>query len=248
MDQIPLSVRYLEKGDSSLIKKLRPFLTGHYNLLLVCLTLLFVFRPYDRGFIYLGIWKLLLSLVFFAAIFNANHPRVVKIITGVLVVPALILTWLNLFHPMEVLFVTDASLTFLFILICTGSIVSDVLLRTKVNLETLRGVIVAYFMVGFAFAYLYYLIEYVSPDSFHLIQRVSTFSYNQYLSEMLYYSFVTLLTIGFGDITPLKGVAQTATIIEGIIGQFYIAILVARLVSVYAFYQDKRLFKKITKS
>ncbi len=183
-------------------------------------------------------------MVFFSAIFNVNHPRVVKTITGFLMIPALLLTWLNLFHPMEVLFVSDATLTATFILICTGSIVSDVLVRSKVNLETLRGVICAYFMVGFAFAYIYYLIEYVSPDSFHLIQRVSTFSFNQYLSEMLYYSFVTLLTIGFGDITPLKNAAQTATIIEGIIGQFYIAILVARLVSVYAFYQSKMFQKK----
>jgi voltage-gated potassium channel len=230
-----------------LLKKLRPFLTGHYNLLLLNLTLLFIFRPADRGFIYLGVWKILLTGVFFAAIFNVHHPRVVKNITWFLMVPALVLTWLNLFHHMEILFVADASLTAIFILICTGSIVSDVLIRTKVNLETLRGVICAYFMVGFAFAYIYYLIEYVNPGSFHLIERVSTFAYNQYLSEMLYFSFITLLTIGFGDITPLKDVAQTATIIEGIIGQFYIAILVARLVSVYAFYQDKRLFKKLTK-
>ncbi len=219
-----------------MLRKLRPFFSGHYNFLLLCLSLLFIFRPYDRGFVYLGIWKLLLTLVFFSAIFNVIHRRTVKIITGFLMVPALVLTWINLFHPLEPLFVTDAVLTTIFMLLCTGSIVSDVLLRPKVNLEVLRGVICAYFMIGFAFAYIYYLIEYVHPGSFHLIREVSTFSFNQYLSEMLYYSFITLLAIGFGDITPLRDAGQTATIIEGIIGQFYIAILVARLVSVYAFY------------
>lgn len=221
--------------------------SGYYNLLLLSLLLLFIFRPYDRGFFYLGIWKLLLTSVFLSAIINIKHHRIVKIISVGLMVPALVLTWLNLFHPMEVLFVTDASLTFLFMLICTGSIVADVVIRARVTLETLRGVICAYFMVAFAFAYIYYLIEYVSPDSFHLITRVSTFSYNHYLSEMLYYSFVTLLTIGFGDITPLKDVGQTATVIEGIIGQFYIAILVARLVSVYSLYSTKGLLKEFEK-
>lgn len=221
--------------------------SGYYNLLLLSLLLLFIFRPYDRGFVYLGVWKLLLTTVFLSAVFNIKHNRIVKIISTSLMIPALILTWLNLFHPMEVLFVTDASFTFLFMLLCTGSIVSDVVIRGRVTLETLRGVISAYFMVAFAFAYIYYLIEYVSPDSFHLISRVSTFSFNHYLSEMLYYSFVTLLTIGFGDITPLKDVGQTATVIEGIIGQFYIAILVARLVAIYSLYANKGLLKDFEK-
>ena len=64
---------------------------------------------------------------------------------------------------------------------------------------------------------------------------------------MLYFSFITLLTIGYGDIVAIKDVGQTATVIEGIIGQFYVAILVARLVAVYSFYSDKRLIRAIEK-
>ena len=55
----------------------------------------------------------------------------------------------------------------------------------------------------------------------------------------MYFSFVTLLTIGYGDITALKDLAQTCSILEGIAGQFYIAILVSRLVAVYSFYEHK---------
>lgn len=227
-----------------MFKKIRSFwnrfFAGYYNLLLLSLVLLFIFRPFDHGLIYLGTWKFLLTVVFLAAIFNVKHRYFVKVITIGLMIPALILTWINLFHPMEIFFVLDASFTALFLIIITGSIVSDVVVRARVTLETLRGVICAYFMVAFAFAYIYYLIEYVNPGSFHLISRVTTFSYNEYLAEMLYYSFITLLTVGFGDITPLKDVGQTATVIEAIIGQFYIAILVARLVAVYALYNDKK--------
>ena len=64
---------------------------------------------------------------------------------------------------------------------------------------------------------------------------------------MMYFSFVTLITIGFGDITPLKDISQTVVILEGIVGQFYVAILVARIVSVYAFYADKELLAKALK-
>ncbi len=64
---------------------------------------------------------------------------------------------------------------------------------------------------------------------------------------MLYFSFVTLLTIGYGDITAVKDTAQTAVIMEGIIGQFYIAILVARIVSIYSFFSDKKLIRTFEK-
>jgi voltage-gated potassium channel len=95
---------------------------------------------------------------------------------------------------------------------------------------------------------LYYHIEYIVPGSFHLLERDTSFvTYSRDLAQMMYFSFVTLLTIGFGDITPLKDVAQTAVVIEGIIGQFYVAILVARIVSVYAFFSDKKLVDKIEK-
>lgn len=227
-----------------LSSRLLHFFSGYYNALLLCVILLFVFRPYDRGIIYLGIWKCLLTTVFIAAVFNCKHPKFVKIITIILMIPALLLTWINLFHPRELFFVTDAACTALFLIIITSSIVSDVVVRARVTLETLRGVICAYFMVAFAFAYIYYLIEYVTPGSFHLINRLPAFAYNQYLAEMLYYSFITLLTVGFGDITPLRDVGQTATVIEGIIGQFYIAILVARLVSVYSLYSSRKLLKE----
>jgi len=100
-------------------------------------------------------------------------------------------------------------------------------------------------MVAFVFAYVYYLIEFVTPGTFRLAtEGLSVFSYTQYLSEMLYFSFVTLLTIGYGDIVAIKDVGQTAAVLEGIIGQFYVAILVARLVSVYTFYGDKQLLKE----
>lgn len=215
---------------------------GQYNSLLGFLFLMFIFRPHTHSDIYLGIWKFLLAVVCFCAVFNCNHPRSIKIITGILAVPSIILSWFNLFHNAELVFVANAVVTVVFLLICTGSIVYDVVVKARVTLETLRGVICAYFMVAFVFGYIYYLIEFITPGSFQLLQQETfTYFYTQYLSEMLYFSFITLLTIGYGDIVAVKEVGQTAVVIEGIIGQFYIAILVARLVSVYSFYSDKKL-------
>jgi voltage-gated potassium channel Kch len=53
------------------------------------------------------------------------------------------------------------------------------------------------------------------------------------LSELLYFSFSTLTTIGFGDIVPVTRLGQVAAVLEGIIGQLFLAILIAKLVGVY---------------
>jgi voltage-gated potassium channel len=228
-----------------LLKKAKNLFAGYYNLLLLFLTALFVFRPYARSDLYLAGWKLLLTATLLTAIFNSKHSRAVRWVSSILAVPTVILCWLNLEHNMGPIFVANSACTILFLTIVTGSVLYDVVLRARVTLETLRGVICAYFMIAFVFAYVYYLIEFITPGTFRLAtEGLSVFSYAQYISEMLYFSFVTLLTIGYGDIIALKDVGQTAAVLEGIIGQFYVAILVARLVSVYTFYGDKQLLKE----
>lgn len=195
---------------------------------------------------YIAIWKLFLAGTILSSIFNCHHKRIVKWIAAFLAVPSVVLSWLNLAHPSEPVFIANAVLTILFMFVCVTSILYDVVLRAHVTLETLRGVICAYFMVAFAFAYVYFLLEFLVPGTFMFAQAdISVFSYTRFISEMLYFSFVTLLTIGYGDIVAIKDVGQTATVLEGIIGQFYVAILVARLVSVYSFYSDKRLIRAL---
>ena len=224
------------------------FFSGYYNLLLAFLFALFILRPYDRGVIYQGVWKFILIAVLVAAIFNCKHSKRIKCLVTVLAIPVVLFSWTNLFIRTDIIFVLKAMSTILFMLISTASIIHDVVLRARVTFETLRGVVCAYFMVAFAFAYAYYLIEYIHPGSMHIANKeISVLTYSHYLSVMLYFSFITLLTIGFGDIVAVSDVGQTVAVIEGIIGQFYIAILVARLVSVYSFLSDKRLLRVLEK-
>ncbi|MBS0651991.1 MAG: two pore domain potassium channel family protein [Verrucomicrobia bacterium] len=232
----------------NIIERTQKFCSGYYNLLLLFIILLFVFRPYNRSEEYIAIWKLCLAGTILSSIFNCHHKRIIKWIASCLAVPSVFLGWMNFFHPSEVAFVGNAVCTILFMFTCVGSILYDVVLRAHVTLETLRGVICAYFMVAFAFAYVYFMLEYLVPGTFQFAQgEISIFSYTNFISEMFYFSFVTLLTIGYGDIVAVKDVGQTATVLEGVIGQFYVAILVARLVSVYSFYSDKRLIRALEK-
>ena len=115
------------------------------------------------------------------------------------------------------------------------SIMKRVLLEARVTLETLRGAICAYLLIAFAFACIYTFIEVVFPGSFsygaHSLDLAGNYNF---FSWILYFSFVTLLTIGYGDLTPLNSFSQSFSILEGIVGQFYVAMLVSRLIAVYS--------------
>ncbi|MBS0625426.1 MAG: hypothetical protein JSS32_05190 [Verrucomicrobia bacterium] len=233
---------------ASLTQRIKRYFSGYFTQLIVFLILLFLFRPYNWSTSSIAIWELFFTGVFFTSIFNAHHPKAVQRLSLCLGVPALIFDWSSLFFQSTPLIITSLCFTIAFLYICTASILYNVVLRAQVTLETLRGVICAYFMIAFAFSFLYLLLEFLLPGSFHLIYNDQNYIiHSTYLSQMMYFSFITLLTIGFGDITPIADLAQSFVVIEGVIGQFYIAILVARIVSVYAIYSDRALLQRLEK-
>ncbi len=74
------------------------------------------------------------------------------------------------------------------------------------------------------------MVNVLIPGSFNISTSESAF---EQLQDFIYFSFVTLATLGYGDIVPLSATARALSIIEAVFGQFYIAILVAGLVAAY---------------
>ena len=96
---------------------------------------------------------------------------------------------------------------------------------TRVDAEHLFAALSAYLLAGLYFGLLFWAIEQIHPGSL-----VAT---NFSRTGAIYYSFVTLATIGYGDIVPRTDVARGIAIIEGVGGQLFLAVLVARLLSLY---------------
>ena len=121
----------------------------------------------------------------------------------------------------------------LFLLFVTLSQLRSVLKQREVTGETISIAISIYLLLGVTWIFLYAVIFQLYPDSFGGL-AVATSGHPvevRHLFPVLgYFSLTTLSTIGFGDITPLTLQARYAAVAEGITGQFYMAILVARLV------------------
>ena len=98
---------------------------------------------------------------------------------------------------------------------------------TSVDAEHLYAALSAYLLAGIFFGIFYWVLEQIWPGTFAAAGDFSRMS-------ALYFSFVTLATLGYGDIVPRTDVARGLAIVEGVGGQLFLAVMVARLVSLYA--------------
>ena len=121
----------------------------------------------------------------------------------------------------------------LFVSFVTVSELRSVLKQREITGETISMAISVYLLLGFTWAFLYSVMFQLHPESFGGLPTAKPGQPNELLHifpVLGYFSLTTLSTIGFGDITPVGLQARYAAVAEGITGQFYLAILVARLV------------------
>jgi hypothetical protein len=117
-----------------------------------------------------------------------------------------------------------------------GTMLASVLRAERVTGIKIYSAIAVYLMIGFLWSGLYALVDILQPGSFSGPALNMTPGYEPYLQHYdtatsIYLSFVTLTTLGFGDVTPTTVTARTLVWVEALVGQLYLAVLVARLVS-----------------
>ncbi|HOP40826.1 MAG TPA: ion channel [Geobacteraceae bacterium] len=120
----------------------------------------------------------------------------------------------------------------LLLTICVVMILRYVLKSKEVTLDTVFGALVAYLLIAFAFASLYRAVAAIEPASFSMPARVEGVHGLSAGFDFSYFSFVTIATLGYGDIVPRLPATQILAILEAVIGQFFMAVVVAWLVSV----------------
>jgi hypothetical protein len=157
--------------------------------------------------------------------------RRVNLIGWALAVPAVAERLCIFFSPSSWVLLVGSLSWLLFFCYVTWAQLRTLMKHREVTGETISMSISIYLLLGLSWALLYIVIFARHPDAFNL--GTSPINEKHVLPIFLYFSLTTLSTIGFGDITPLSLQARYAAVAEGITGQFYLAILVARLVGLY---------------
>jgi hypothetical protein len=91
------------------------------------------------------------------------------------------------------------------------------------------GGIAGYLLIGLIWSFAYQLLLQRAPSAIHFAPDVAE-GFARQPTHLIYFSFTTLTTVGFGDIHPVTAAAQALTVAEALVGQLYIAILIAALV------------------
>jgi hypothetical protein len=117
-------------------------------------------------------------------------------------------------------------------------ILSEVFTAKRVTPRTLQQALCVYLLIGMSLAQLYLLIDMVQPGSFRFPNGLSdpTASYDmrrRETFELMYFSLVTLSTVGYGDVVPVRSIARIIAALEAVVGQIYLAVLIARLVGLH---------------
>jgi hypothetical protein len=121
-----------------------------------------------------------------------------------------------------------------------ASILGEVLRAGRVTADKIYGAICVYFLIGYVWTFAYAILEQVQPGSFSSQDAPGPVAEHiARVNRMRYFSFVTLTTVGFGDILPRSSTARTLATLEAVMGQIYLAVLVARLVGLHIVHAEK---------
>jgi len=218
-------------GDSWYSRLLAWRRTHRFSFLLISLVLLIAFHPfYDetavRGVIAV---RLVTTLVLLSGVYAVADSRRRLAVAALFAVPMLLTGWLYLIRSATMLRLLNHIFSLLFFGSVTVMVLLEVLRARRVTADTVFGAVCVYLLLGVAWSTAYSLTADVVPGSFsvdpaHDLDGALT------SQDLFYYSFVTLTTAGYGDITPLSSVARTLSMMEAVCGVLFVAVLIARMV------------------
>jgi hypothetical protein len=175
----------------------------------------------------------LFSLVLLAGVVAVADRKAILFIALSLAIPAIAGRWINHFRPDLIppaVFLVAGLISIAFVV---GNLLRFVLRAPSVNTEVLCASISAYLMLGLMWTLAYWLVDQLTPGgAFSFNTNAGTRSINGFTG--FYFSFITLSTVGFGDITPVSRMTRWLAAMEAMTGLLYVAVLIARLVSLYS--------------
>lgn len=208
-----------------------------FQALLYSILALLVFQPFvpDTA-LREAVVTLIVTGVLISGVYAISDEKKRHIVSSIiLAVPAITISGLHYFSKDPNLLTISYFLKIIFFLYILGVSLKHIMMLEKVDDDTILGAICAYLLFGILWAHIFSLIEHMNPGSFNgLAQDYShpEFATNAF-RDFIYHSFVTLTTLGNGDITPVSMLARTFAVLEALVGQIYLTVIVARFIGLY---------------
>ena len=213
--------------------------TSRYGTLFGLLLLTFILA----GSLPTGRWSALVILIvesatLYMALVATGARRVLLYWAGAVIVFGILAGLTNAFHGSTELDKASATISVLLVIIAPLEIIRAVVVRRKVDIQTVMAALCFYVMIGLFFATLFHSLQETSGHAF--FDQVNRGS----VSDFLYYSFATLTTVGYGDLSASFPIGRTLSVAESMLGQLYLVTVVAVLVANLAPVKEMKLRHK----
>jgi hypothetical protein len=192
---------------------------------------MFTLRPFLENFVRIGILvDIFGTLILLSGIYAASSSKHILYLALFIAFPTVLTNWASNFMESPSLLLASDIFSGIFFVFMAAVILNYLFREEQITVDVIAGAICAYFLIGLVWSSVFSILELLQPGSFDISQSLHTES-----DPFTYYSYVTLTTLGYGDITPITAQARSFSLLEAIIGQLYLATLLARLVSINIF-------------
>lgn len=189
----------------------------------------FVIVPFDHFRAGELSFAVVYSLILLSGVYAIGDSLRAKIAIFILAILSFLAQWALRFQDTLFLHIADDVLAGLFFLALIIIVLRHIFREGDVTFHRIQGAIAVYLLIGLVFSRSYHFIYLLDPHAFQMTDlQLDT---ETYYSRFVYFSFVTLTTLGFGDITALNLGAKSLVMIEGLFGQLFPAIMITRLVT-----------------
>ena len=219
------------------------FIRGRFSLLLIALALLFLVSPLlsgDQSFVdkAVGVFMLAVLATCLRAISQSRRFFWFMLVFTLVNVGIGSFEIFSTMEP-ELFRVVVLAVRFVYFAVVFFSIMGYVLDGSPITSDKINGAISAYLLIGVAWSFIYGIFFQLDPASFHVPEQLlTTETVNS--TWTLYFSFTTLTTLGYGDITPLTPAVQSYATMEAACGQIFLAVIIARLIALQIIHSHKK--------
>ena len=158
-----------------------------------------------------------------------NQSRLTTVVTIAIVCVGASVLWASRFFPNPFLRQLSSVFSIITLLLYVRIVLLVMFRHGPVSWSRIQGGICAYLLIGMAWASAFDLVEQIHHGAFHFVSEPTNI--DQLYSKLIYFSFATLTTVGFGDVLPVNPFARSLAIAEAIVGQLFPAILIGALVA-----------------